>query len=107
MKTMKAAQFDPVSTESNQHSLRQEYPKILHALTRPPRKAIGKVTVREIPIPQHGDDELLVKIEAASLCHSDLVSQHYLLSVSGAFGLAWLHRLEIRDHDFFLWNQHS
>ena len=33
----------------------------------------SKVTVDEIPLPDISDDEILVKMASASLCHSDLM----------------------------------
>lgn len=47
VKTMKAGQWDPKQ---------------------------GKVVVNEIPIPEPGPNEILVKITSASLCHSDMLS---------------------------------
>lgn len=36
----------------------------------------GRIEIQEVPIPRIGDDEILVKVAAAGLCHSDLHILH-------------------------------
>ena len=69
---MKAARYHPVglSPASTARDLPQQERV---ANTSPPVQDTEKVTVDEIPLPKINDNEILVKIGSASLCHSDLM----------------------------------
>ena len=56
-------------------------PQTLHGTCEPnscPKK-LKKVVINTIPVPEIPEDEILVKTVAASLCHSDVVSQGQFL----------------------------
>jgi len=38
------------------------------------RQAVKKISVNEIPVPEPGENQFLVKIVSASLCHSDIMA---------------------------------
>ena len=62
---MRAAQYEPVSVHSTKNALR-----LMNVHTQ----TTGQVSIKNIDKPACAADEILVKIIAASLCHSDLVS---------------------------------
>ena len=39
-------------------------------------KGVGNIELREMPVPQIGDDEVLIKVEAAAVCGTDLHIMH-------------------------------
>ena len=60
---MKAAQWDSV-----RHPARaREYPKLTWA------QKLKKAVVNDVPTPEPSENQFLVKIKSASLCHSDLM----------------------------------
>lgn len=72
-KWMKAARFHPVSrpVDSTKWTLRYLF------------KDTKKVSVDIIEVPTAGDNDILVKIRSASLCHSDLMLLHGTRPIEG------------------------
>lgn len=61
---MKAAQWDPVS-----HGHR-DFQKV----TDTSEKTQKKIVVNKLPVPEPRENQFLVKMASASLCHSDLMA---------------------------------